>query len=94
MFAYLVLYLRLPPQYVLREMSAYEAEILCKNYHYAIRDGWERLRQLMYGFGAKADSIKYDWDVESAGDGGSHSVPTDEELQEVADWAKQFNLNQ
>ena len=75
-------------------MSAYEAEILCKNYHYAIRDGWERLRQLMYGFGAKADSIKYDWDVESAGDGGSHSVPTDEELQEVADWAKQFNLNQ
>lgn len=46
----------------------------------------------MYGFGAKADSIKYDWDNKTAGDGGSHSVPTDAELDEVAAWAKQFNI--
>lgn len=44
----------------------------------------------MYGFGAKADSIKYDWDNKTTADGGS--IPTDKELQEVADWAKQFNL--
>lgn len=46
----------------------------------------------MYGLGAKADSIKYDWDNKTAADGGSHSVPTDEELDEVAAWANQFNI--
>jgi hypothetical protein len=46
----------------------------------------------MYALGAKADSIKYDWDNQPVGDGGGHSVPTDAELDEVAAWAKQFNI--
>lgn len=69
-------------------MTVYQCEQLTKYYYLAVRDGWERNRQILTAFGAKKESIVYEWDrIETA---ATATIPTDAELAAVEEWVKHF----
>ena len=88
--------LGLEPEYVLDRMTRQEAAALMKYSYYKNKVDWERTRFNAYctvQIQSKKrirpeDLIKFNWEKES-----EVHIPTDEEIKQVAEWAKQIRKN-